>query len=76
MWKVLQGKLINLGWRDGSTRIEIHEVYIRSILLYGCSIWRVTKLDSRGRVGVDCTGELGTFYRSCFLLYFEYEPKN
>ena len=25
----------------------------------------MTKLDGRGRVGVDCTGELGTFYQSC-----------
>ena len=25
----------------------------------------MTKLDGRGRLGVDCTGELGTFYRLC-----------
>ena len=25
----------------------------------------MTKLDGRGRVGVDCTGELGTFYWLC-----------
>ena len=64
-WQVLQGKLISLGWRDRSTRIEIFEAYVRSVLLYGCSVWGVTKLDGRGRVGVDCTGELETFYQSC-----------
>ena len=25
----------------------------------------MTKLDGRGGVGLDCTGELGTIYRSC-----------
>ena len=64
-WHVLQGKLISLGWRDRSTRIALFEAYVRSVLLYGCSVWGVTKLDGKGRIGVDCTGELGTFYRSC-----------
>ena len=64
-WHVLQGKLVSLGWRDRSTRIELFEAYVRSVLLYGCSVWGVTKLDWKGRIGVDCTGELGTFYRSC-----------
>ena len=62
---MLQGKLVSLGWRDRSTRIELLEAYVRSVLLYGCSVWGVTKLDGKGRVGVDCTGELGTLYRSC-----------
>ena len=65
VWQVLKGKLISLNMRDTSNRIEILEAYIRSVLLYGCSVWEVTKLDGRGRVGVDCTGELETFYRLC-----------
>ena len=64
-WQVLQGKLINLGWRDRNTRIALFESYVRSVLLYGCSVWGVTKLDGKSRIGVDCTGELGTFYRLC-----------
>ena len=64
-WQVLQGKLISHGWRERSNRIVLFEAYVRSVLLYGCSIWGVTKLDVRGRVGVDCTGELGTFYWLC-----------
>ena len=64
-WHVLQGKLISLGWRDSSTRIALFEAYVRSVLLYGCSVWGVTKLDGKGRIGVDYTGELGTFYRLC-----------
>ena len=57
-WHVLQGKLVSLGWRDRSTRISIFEAYVKSVLLYGCSVWGVTKLDRKGRIGVDCTGEL------------------
>ena len=64
-WHMLQDKLISLGWRDRSTRIALFEAYVRSVLLYGCSVWGVTKLDGKGRIGVDCTGELGTFYRLC-----------
>ena len=64
-WHMLQGKLINLGWRDRRTRIALFEAYVRSVLLYDCSVWGVTKLDGKGSIGVDCTGELGTFYRSC-----------
>ena len=55
--------MISLSWRDKNTRILIFEVYVRSVLLYRCSIWGV-KFDGRGRVGIDCTGELGTFYQS------------
>ena len=57
--------MISLGRRDRITRIALFESYVISVLLYGCSVWGVTKLDSRDKVGVDCTGELGTFYRSC-----------
>ena len=64
-WHMLQGKLINLGWGDRSTKIAFFEAYVRSVLLYGCSVCGVTKLDWKDRIGVDCTGELGTFYRSC-----------
>ena len=64
-WHMLQGKLISLGWRDRNTTIELFEAFVRSMLLYGCSVWGVSKLDGKGRIGVDCTGELGTFYRSC-----------
>ena len=64
-WHVLQDKLVSLEWRDRSTRIVLFEAYVRSVLLYGCSFWGVTKLDGKGRIGVDCTGELETFYRSC-----------
>ena len=64
-WHVLKGKLISLGWRNRSIRIAIFEAYVRSVLLYGCSIWGVTKLDGKGRIGVDCTGEIGVFYISC-----------
>ena len=64
-WHMLQAKLISLGWRDRSTKIILFEAYVRSVLLYGCSVWGVTKLDRKGRIGVDCTEELGTFYRSC-----------
>ena len=28
-------------------------------------MWGVSVLDERGRIGVDCTGQLGVFYRSC-----------
>ena len=38
---------------------------MRSVFLYGCSLRGVTKLDGRGRAGVDCTGKLAKFYRSC-----------
>ena len=65
MWYVLKGKLISLGWRDKSTRIALYESYVRSVLLYGFSVWGVTKLDRKGRIGVDYTVELKTFYRSC-----------
>ena len=65
VWHMLQGKLINLGWRDRSTRIVLFEAYVISVLLYGCSVWGVTKLDGKGRIGLDCTGELRAFYRSC-----------
>ena len=64
-WHVLQGKLVSLGWRYRSTRLAFFETYVRSVSLYGCSVWGVTKLDGKGRIGVDCTGELRTFYRSC-----------
>ena len=57
--------MISLGWGDRSTRIDLFELYVRSVLLYGCGVWVVTKLDGRGGVGGDCTGELGTFYRCC-----------
>ena len=63
-WTVLQSKLISLGWKDRSTRIVFFEAYVRSVLLYGCSLWGVMKLDGKGTVRVDCTRELGTFYRS------------
>ena len=64
--QVLQGKLINLGWQDKSTRILVFESYIISVLLFSCSIWGLTKLDGKGKIGVDCTRELGTLYRFCF----------
>ena len=64
-WQVLQGKLISFGWRDRSTRISLFEEYVKSVLLHGCSVWGVTKLDGRGRVRVDCTGELGKFNQLC-----------
>ena len=41
-WHVLQGKLISLGWSDKSTRIALFKAYVRSVLLYGCSLWGVT----------------------------------
>ena len=77
-WQVLQGKLINLGWRDKSTRISLFEAYVKSALLYSCSVWGVTKLDGRSRVGVDCTGKLGTFYWSCLrsILNVGYTTRN
>ena len=59
-WHVLQGKLVSLGWRDKSTRIALFEAYVRSVLLYDFSVWGLTKLNGKGRIGVDCTGELGT----------------
>ena len=61
-WQVLQGKLISLGWKKRNTRIALFEAYVKTVLLNGCSIWGVTKLDGRGRVGVDCIGKLRTFY--------------
>ena len=64
-WHMLQGKLISLGWRGRSIRIAFFEAYLRNVLLYGYSILGVTKLDGKGRIGVDCTRELGTFYRLC-----------
>ena len=64
VWKVLQGKLLSFGWRNRSARIDFFESYVRSVLIYGCCMWGLTKLYGRGRVGVDCTGELGAFYRS------------
>ena len=64
-WQVLRGKLISLDWRDRGTRIALLEAYVRSIFLYSCIVWVMTKLDGRGSVGVDCTGEHRTFYRSC-----------
>ena len=67
-WTVLQGKLISLGCRDRSTRLALFESYVRSVLLYECSVWGVTKLDRKGKTGVDCTGELwhilGSFLKS------------
>ena len=65
VWHVLQGKLSSQRWRDRSIRIAFFETYVRSVLLYGCCVWGLTKLDGKGRIGVDYTGELGTFYRSC-----------
>ena len=62
--------LISLGWRDRSRRLALFKSYVRIVLLYGCSLWGVTKLDGRGRVGVDCTGELGTFYILGFDVWF------
>ena len=51
-WKVLQVKLISLGWIHTSTRIELFAVHFRSELLYICSVWGETKLDSRDIIGV------------------------
>ena len=38
---------------------------MKSVLLYGAPLWGVSVWDERGRVGVDATGPLGVFYRSC-----------
>ena len=78
VWHVLHGKLISLGWRDRSNRIEFFEAYARSVLLYICSVWGVTKLDRKGRIGVGCTGEHRTFYRSClrFILNVSHTTQN
>ena len=63
-WHVFQGKLVSLVWRNREV-LELHffEAYVRIVLLYGCSVWGVTKLDGKGRISVDCTRDLGTFYR-------------
>ena len=63
-WHVLQGKLISLGWRDRRIKIALFETYVKSVFLYGCSVWGLTKLAGKGRIGVNCTRELGTFHRS------------
>ena len=55
-WIVLYGKLISLRWRDKSTSLALFEAYVQSVILYGCSLWGVTKLDGRCRVGVDSFG--------------------
>ena len=64
-WAGLQSKLVTLGWRDKSTKITLFEAYVRSVLLFGSAVWGVKKLDARGRIGEDATGDFGTFYRSC-----------
>ena len=77
-WGGLQGKLNSLGWRDRSTKLALFEAYVRSVLLYGSAIWGTDKLDAKARIGVDCTGEMGTFYRSCLrsLLGVSYMTRN
>ena len=60
MFLELFGQLtsINLEWRDKSTRLALFEPYVQCVLLYGCN-WRgVTKLDRRGKIGVNFTGNL------------------
>ena len=64
-WAGLQSKLVTLGWRDKSTKIALFEAYVRSMLLFGSAIRGVKKLDMRGYIGEDATGEFGTFYGSC-----------
>ena len=43
----------------------LFEAFVRSVLLFGGAVWGPSILDPRGRVGVDATGQLGTFYRGC-----------
>ena len=69
-WRLsIRGRFYRANWLALVGGIEVlgldFKAYVRSVLLYGCNIWRVTKLDGRGRVRVDCKVELGTFYRSC-----------
>ena len=47
------------------TRLVLFEAFVRSILCFGSAVWGVGLLDPYFRYGVDHTGALGVFYRSC-----------
>ena len=64
-WSMLLAKLWALQWRDRGTKLTLFESYLYSVMLFGSALWGVTKLDGKARIGVDCTGELCPFYKSC-----------
>ena len=43
----------------------LFEAFVRSVLLFGGAVWGPSILCPRGCVGVDVSGQLGTFYRGC-----------
>ncbi len=38
-WGKLIGSLVARGWQDRATRLALFDAYVRSVLLYGCSVW-------------------------------------
>ena len=58
------GVLVARGWRDRATRLLLFDTYVRSSLLYGAAVWGSHLLPSTCSLREDCTGRLGSFYRS------------
>ena len=65
-WGRLIGKLVARGWQDRATRLVLFDAYVRSILLYGCSVWGAQFVrPATGELVVGPYDELGIFYRRC-----------
>ena len=41
-WGRLMGKLVSRRWQDRATRLVLYDTFVRSVLLYGCSVWATT----------------------------------
>ena len=51
-WGRLMGKLISRGWQDRATRLVLYDVFVRSVLLYGCTVWGTTFVRENGELVV------------------------
>ena len=65
-WGRLIGKLVSKGWQDRATRLFLFDAYVRSVLLYGSSVWGNSFVrGDTGELVVAPSEELGLFYRRC-----------
>ena len=65
-WGRLLGKLVSKGWQDRATRLVLFDAYVRSVLLYGSTVWENYFVQGdTGELVVGPSEELGIFYRRC-----------
>ena len=64
--------IARVGWRDKWLRLVLHNVFVRSVMMYGSVVWGSHLVDTRGEWWLDRTAKFGAQHRKQLRAILEY----